>query len=159
MARLPIRRQPSRHFPHRDLTMAQWKFQLYPAQPNQIAVRFGMDQAAKAFERKVNDALRYPFGFHKVNKLCVCLGPSPYVRPHYKEALGVGDVHYADFSFARYVTQSHDERALELERITKHVFAWLVDNFEDANFVLVGAQNLGWSEFPLPKPKLPRRIA
>ena len=139
--------------------MAQWKFQLYPAQPNQIAVRFAMDDTAKAFERKVNDALRYPFGFHRVNKICICLGPSLGVRPHYREVLGVGDVHYPDFSFEQYRAQSCDERTSELERITKHVFTWLVANFDDANFVLVAARNLGWPEFPLPKPKLPRHTA
>lgn len=139
--------------------MAVWKFQLYPAQPDKIALRFAMDEPAKAFQRKVNDALRYPFGFHKVNKLCVCLGPSLAVRPHYKEVIGVGDVHFTDFSFAQYVAQSYDERTLELERVTKHVFGWLVANFDDANFVLVAARNLGWTEFPLPQPKLPRRKA
>jgi hypothetical protein len=45
-----------------------------------------------------------------------------------------------------------EQRALELERITKEVFAWLHANFDDANFVLVGAKNLGWSEFQEPKP-------
>ena len=139
--------------------MAVWKFQLYPAQPDKIALRFAMDEAAQAFELAVNDALRYPFGFHKMNKICVCLGPSLGIRPHYKEALGVGDVHYADFSFARYMAQSNEERTLELERITKHVFAWLVANFDDANFVLVAARNLGWTEFPLPQVTLPHRKA
>lgn len=139
--------------------MTVWKFQLYPAQPDQIALRFAMDETANALERKVNDALRYPFKFHKVNKLCVCLGPSLAVRPHYKEALGVGDVHYADFSFARYRALLRDERTLELEQITRHVFAWLVANFDDADFVLVAAKNLGWTEFSLPQPKLPRRNA
>lgn len=147
----------TRHATFPDVTMAVWKFQLYPAQPDRIGPRFAMDEPAEAFELKVNDALRYPFGFHKVNKLCVCLGPSLESRPHYKEALGVGDVHCADFSFERYVAQSTDGRTLELERVTKNVFAWLVANFDDANFVLVAARNLGWTEFPPPQLRLPRR--
>ena len=139
--------------------MAVWTFQVYPARLDKIALRFAMDDSAKAFELKVDDALRYPFGFHKVNKLRVCLGQSLAVRPHYKEALGVGDVRFTDFAFARYVAQSCNERTLELERVTKHVFGWLVANFDDANFVLVAARNLGWTEFPLPQPKLSRRKA
>ena len=137
--------------------MSVWKFQLYPAQPGQIAERFAMDAAAKAFESRVNAALRYPFSFHKVNKLCICLGPSTSSRQVYREQLGVADWHYPDFSYSNYLSLSPDERTLELERITKEVFSWLHEHFDDANFVLVGAKNLGWSEFPEPQPRARRR--
>ena len=138
--------------------MAVWKFQIYPAEPDQLGNRYSMDSAAKAFEKRVNDALRYPFGFHKVNKLCICLGPSKNERPLWKEALGVGDRHYPEFVFSRYLSLSPKERADELERITKDVFGWLLASFEDSNFVLIAAKNLGWSEIPEPvtKPSLHR---
>lgn len=139
--------------------MAVWKFQLYPSQPDQLGHRYSMDDSAKALERRVNDALRYPFGFHKVNKLCICLGPSVYDRPLWKEALGVGDRHYPEFEFIRYLSLSPKERSSELERITKEVFSWLLASFEDSNFVLVAAKNLGWSEFPEPAPKQKRNRA
>lgn len=136
--------------------MAVWKFQLYPSQPDHLGHRYSMDSAAKAFEKRVNDALRYPFGFHKVNKLCISLGPSREERPLWREVLGVGDRHYPEFAFSRYLGLSPMERTIELERITKEVFAWLLANFEDSNFVLVATKNLGWTEFPEPAAK-PRR--
>ena len=139
--------------------MSVWKFQLYPAQPDQLAKRFAVDAAAKAFEQRVNDALRLPFSFHKVNKLCICLGASKTPREVYREALGVADRHYPDFSCSHYLSLSVEERMLELERVTRDVFAWLHANFEDANFVLVGAKNLGWHEFPEPKLRVRRRTA
>jgi hypothetical protein len=139
--------------------MSVWKFQLYPAQPDRISKRFAMDAAAQAFESRVNAALRYPFAFHKVNKLCICLGPSTSPRADYREQLGVADRHYPDFSYSHYLSLSPDDRTQELERITKDVFAWFHANFDDANFVLVGAKNLGWSEFPEPQPKARRRTA
>ena len=138
--------------------MSVCKFQLYPAQPDPIAERFAMDAAAKAFESRVNAALRYPFSFHKVNKLCICLGPSTAARQVYREQLGVADRHCPDFSYSNYLNLSPGERTLELERITKEVFSWLHEHFDDANFVLVGAKNLGWSEFPAPQPRARRRI-
>jgi hypothetical protein len=139
--------------------MSVWKFQFYPAQPDQLGKRFALDATAKDFETRVNDALRYPFSFHKVNKLCICLGPSASPRPLYREALGVADRHYPDFSFSSYLKLLPEQRALELERITKEVFAWLHESFEDANFVLVGAKHLGWGEFQEPEPRLSRRKA
>ena len=106
-----------------------------------------MDAAAKAFQDKVNAALRYPFRFHKVNKLCICVGSSDRPRKDYRELLGVADKHYPDFDFHVYSALAQIERTQLLEKMTKDVFWWLLGNFDDADFVLTGANNLGWREF------------
>lgn len=135
--------------------MSVWKFQIYPAQPDRIGPRYSMDQAAKSFEDRVNAALRYPFRFHRINKLCICLGPSIGDRLEYKEMLGVADKHYPNFSYAEYLELSREERTRLLEMITRNVFHWILDNFEDSNFILIAAKNLGWEGFPDPRPREP----
>lgn len=130
--------------------MAQWKFQIYPAQPDLLGHKFAIDSTTQEFADQVNSALRYPFRFHKVNKLCICIGPSLTPRPEYKELLGVSDKHCPNFSLSEYVGLSAKQRTLRLEAITKEVFHWLLKNFDDANFILVGARNMGWLEFPAP---------
>ena len=109
-----------------------------------------MDPAAKKFEGAVNAAFRLPFRFHRISKLCICLGPSVHPRPEYLERLGVADKHYPDFSYAGYVAQSDEDRTKALDAITREVFLWMIQHFEDANFVLVAAKNLGWDGFPEP---------
>jgi hypothetical protein len=130
--------------------MSAWKFQIYPAQPDKIGPRFAMDAVARAFERRVNDAFRLPFRFHKLSKLCICLGPGQTSRPEYKEALGVVDMHYPSFSYSNYLSASDGDRTQMIEEATRSVCNRLLENFADANFVLVAAKNLGWKEFAEP---------
>ena len=61
-----------------------------------------MDADGAGVADEVNDALRYPFKFHKVNKIVVCLGEGPTREPDYIEQLGVGLKQWRDFDLASY---------------------------------------------------------
>ena len=124
--------------------MAQWKFQISPNEKDRISFGYGLDSVGKAFESRVNDALRYPFRFHKVNKLVIHLGRADVFKKDYEELLGVGLKHYPEFSYDDYIATSPEERERMLTTITKNVFRWLLAEFEDAQFVEKAAHNLGW---------------
>ena len=124
--------------------MAVWKFQLLPSRRDFLGIGFRMDEVGQAFEREVNDALRYPFNFHKVNKLVLELGPIDPPKKDYRELLGVAIKQCPCFDLERYKTMSDSERLQALRSQTIQVFEWLQANFEDAQFVEVGLRNLGW---------------
>jgi hypothetical protein len=124
--------------------MAQWKFQLCPNQKDSLALGYGLDPAGQAFENRVNDALKYPFRFHKVNKLVIRLGPTNPPEKDYVELLGVGLKQYPGFSYDDYLATSTQGREQILTTVTKDVFRWLLKRFEDSQFVERAARNLNW---------------
>ncbi len=124
--------------------MAQWKFQLCPNEKDRLGLGYRLDPIGQAFENRVNDALRYPFRFHKVNKLVIQLGPEEDVSKDYYEVLGVGLKQYPEFSYDEYLAASSQEREQILTAITKNVFRWLLAEFDDAQFVEKAAHNLSW---------------
>jgi len=128
--------------------MAQWKFQISPNETDIIGVRYRVDEVTQNFENKVNDALKYPFRFHKVNKLVLKLGPTEADYPDYHESSGVAIKQVPNFSAHAYIKLSDAEKETLLKKITLDCFYWILENFEDADFVTKGLINLGW---PLPK--------
>jgi hypothetical protein len=131
--------------------MSQWKFQLCPNEKNRLGVGFQLDPTGQAFEDRVNDALKYPFRFHRVNKIVIRLGPSDVREKDYVELLGVGQKQYPDFSCDQYLAASALEREQTLTAIVKDVFRWLLIEFEDSQFVEKAARNLGWWDLPSPR--------
>ncbi len=128
--------------------MSQWKFQISPNERNVIGVGYRMDNVAWTFEKKVNDALKYPFKFHKINKLVLKLGPSNVASPFYHEGpLGVAIKQVPDFSAEDYVKLSEQDKEQLLEKITIESFCWILENFEDADFIRKGLIKLDW---PIP---------
>jgi len=125
--------------------MAVWKFQLVPAQRDLLAVGFRMDAVGQAFEKTVNDALRYPFKFHKINKLVLELGATEPPKKDYIEALGVATKRCPHFNLERYKALPDAERVEALKYQTIQVFEWLQATYSDAQFVDVGLRNLGWA--------------
>ncbi|NRA30134.1 MAG: hypothetical protein HRU11_07705 [Parvularculaceae bacterium] len=103
-----------------------------------------MDDVGEEVERIVNDALRYPFHFHGINKIVVRLGPSPNNAPDYIELMGVAKKQYTAFSADEYVGLAEERRRRELILIVQSVFDWLLEEFEDAEFIKAAQQNLGW---------------
>jgi hypothetical protein len=132
--------------------MARWKFQLCPNEKGRLGVGYRLDPIGQAFEKRVNDALRYPFRFHRVNKLVICLGPTDARETDYIELLGVGQKQYPEFSYDHYIAASPQEREQMLTAITKDVFGWLLMQFEDSQFVEKAARNLDWLDLPSPRP-------
>ena len=129
--------------------MAQWKFQILPNERNIIGVGYRMDIISERFENKVNDALRYPFRFHKINKLVLKLGPSNVGSPDYYESpLGVAYKQVPEFSAKAYLKLSDEYKERQLQKITLESFYWILNNFDDAEFVNKGLINLGW---PIPE--------
>lgn len=124
--------------------MAQWKFQLCPHQKDVIGIGFRMDPIGQKVENEVNDALRYPFRFHGVNKIVVKLGKSPVDSPDYVEMAGVGVKQYPDFCAQSYLQKSDEERREELIQISKSVLGWFLHNFDDAEFARKAAERLEW---------------
>ena len=124
--------------------MAQWKFQILPNEKDRLSRGYGLDPIGQAFENRVNEALRYPFRFHKVNKLVIHLGPVNVYKEDYQELLGVAFKHYPEFSYEDYLAASPQEREQLLTDMTKDVFRWLLARFEDAQFVEKAALKLGW---------------
>ncbi len=130
-------------------TMAIWKFQLLPARPDFLGVGWRMDSAGQEFEKSVNDALRYPFRFHKINKLVLQLGLTEPPKQDYVELLGVAIKQCPRFNLEHYCGLSNQERLEVLRLQTTQVFAWLQATFPDAQFIDVGVRNLGWIANPL----------
>jgi hypothetical protein len=96
-------------------------------------------------ENEVNDALRYPFRFHKVNKIVLCLGPGQPNARDYVELLGVGHKQWPDFDLGAYVAMNEQEKVEALRSIVLATFDWLESNFDDAQFVAIGRKNLAWA--------------
>ncbi len=103
-----------------------------------------MDPVGQTVESEVNDALRYPFKFHGVNKIVVKLGKSPVESPDYVELLGVGVKQYPDFCAQSYLQKCEEGRREELVQISESVFGWLIHNFDDAEFARRAAERLEW---------------
>ena len=120
--------------------MSQWKFQLLPNEPGVIHVGYRMDAIGQKIEDEVNDALRYPLGFHGVNKIVLCLGQTATFEGNYVELGGVGQKQYDDFDASEYRGMSDDEKAKKIKGVVLETFDW----FEDAEFVKTGRKNLGW---------------
>lgn len=132
--------------------MAQWKFQLCPNEKDRLGSGYRLDPVGQAFENRVNDALKHPFRFHRVNKIVIRLGPTDARERDYVELLGVGQKQYPEFSYDHYIAASPQEREQMLMAITKGVFSWLLMKFEDSQFVEKAARNLGWLDLPSPRP-------
>lgn len=103
-----------------------------------------MDDACESVAQEVNDALRYPFNFHKVNKIVLCLGKSEIAAPDYIEQLGVGTKQCLDFDLDGYSNLSRQERVFAIRSVVLDTFSWLEGNFADAQFVSVARKNLYW---------------
>ena len=125
--------------------MAQWKFQIISNKSGAVGKRRLMDAVSKAVENEVNDALRYPFKFHKVNKIVVCLGPGEPNAPDYIEMSGVGLKQWPNFDLDAYARMSEQGKIEALRSVVLTTFLWLERNFEDAHFVSVGRENLSWA--------------
>lgn len=128
--------------------MARWKFQIISNQPGFIANGRLMDAACNSVADEVNDALRYPFRFHRVNKIVVCLGDGPAREPDYVEQLGVGLKQWRDFDLASYQALDTPGRIRAIRDVTLRTFDWLEGNFDDAQFVAIGRRNLSWAQAP-----------
>jgi hypothetical protein len=126
--------------------MAQWKFQLCPNEKDSLGKGFRIDPIGQGVEDEVNDALRYPFKFHGVNKLVIRLGPAARSCKDYIEHAGVGTKQYPSFSSAEYLNASDGEKRIIMEDITKDVFRWILAEFDDVEFVHKAIANLGWSD-------------
>lgn len=103
-----------------------------------------MDSVGEVIESAINDALRYPFKFHGVNKIVVRLGASPIKTPDYIEMEGVGKKQFPEFNPQAYLALKEAQRQECLIAIAKSVFQWLTQNFEDADFARSAAERLNW---------------
>ncbi len=125
--------------------MAQWKFQLCPNEKDVIGIGYRMDTVGQAVENEINDALRYPFKFHRVNKIVVMLGKSPVNSTDYSEVGGVGTKQYPAFDAHQYMALNDAQRRDCLVAIAQSVFQWLIENFDDADFAVAAADRLNWN--------------
>jgi hypothetical protein len=117
-----------------------------PNQRDIVAGGFRMDPVGEAVEREVNGALPYPFKFHKVNKIVVCLGPAPTSEKDYDEVLGVGLKQWPEFNLQQYLSLSETEKISALRLVVAQTFDWLVKTFPDAQFAETAKARLGWSD-------------
>ena|SRR5271166_390267 len=127
------------------MAASRWKFQIKPNQRDVVARGFRMDAVGEAVEREVNGALSYPFRFHKVNKIVVCLGPDPASEKDYVEVLGVGLKQWPEFNLKHYLSLSETEKTSALRHVVTQTFDWLVNTFPDAQFVEAAKVRLGWT--------------
>ena len=126
--------------------MAQWKFQLCPNEKDSLGIGFRVDPVAQAVEDEINDALRYPFKFHGVNKIVVRFGPPATPCKDYVEQLGVGIKQYPNFSTSDYLAASDEEKRAIMEDISRDVFRWLLAEFDDTEFAHKAISNMGWND-------------
>lgn len=125
--------------------MSVWKFQVIANEPNVVGLKRLMDDVANSVAEEVNDALRYPFEFHKVNKIVLCLGKGTTDEKEYKELLGVGHKQWPDFDLHAYAEMAEAEKIEAIRAVVLDTFRWLEDNFVDAQFVSIGRRNLKWA--------------
>jgi hypothetical protein len=128
--------------------MSQWKFQIISNRQGFLAKGRLMDPVCAGVADEVNDALRYPFKFHMVNKIVVCLGEGPMQEPDYIEQLGVGLKQWRDFDLDSYQKLDSPARIAAIREVTLRTFEWLERNFDDAQFVAIGRKNLAWAQMP-----------
>jgi hypothetical protein len=128
--------------------MAQWKFQITSNRPDFIAKGRLMDSVCDGVAGEVNDALRYPFKFHKVNKIVVRLGEGPVQEPDYVEQLGVGLKQWRDFDLDSYQKLDAPAKIAAIRNVVLRTFEWLEQTFDDAQFVAIGRMNLAWAQVP-----------
>lgn len=124
--------------------MPQWKFQLLPNEKDVVEKGYRMDSVGEAVEGKVNDALRYPFRFHGVNKLVLCLGRNPRFVDDYNELLGVAQKQCSNFDLRKYVNMNEAQKKDALVHAITESFAWFEANFEDVEFIEKAKKNLRW---------------
>lgn len=125
--------------------MSVWKFQLVAAAKGVVGPGFVIDPVGEAFAKTVNDALRYPFKFHKVNKLVLKLGQAESSEKDYIETLGVAIKWCPQFDLVNYKALPNSEKIAALEAQTIQVFGWFKRTFPDAQIIDVGLKNLGWT--------------
>jgi len=128
------------------MAASYWKFQIKPNQRDVVARGFRMDAVGEAVEREINKALPYPFKFHKINKIVICLGAAPEGEKDYLELLGVGLKQWPEFNLQHYLSLSEAEKTWALRRAVTQTFEWLVETFPDAQFVETAKRHLGWAE-------------
>lgn len=107
-----------------------------------------MDSVCDAVADEVNDALRYPFKFHKVNKIVLCLGEGPIKEADYVEQLGVGLKQWREFDLDWYRQQDSSGKIDALRIVVRDTFDWLESTFNDAQFVAIARRNLSWAQVP-----------
>jgi hypothetical protein len=127
------------------MAASRWKFQIKPNQRDVVARGFRMDAVGEAVEREVNEALPYPFKFHKVNKIVICLGPAPADEKDYVELLGIGLKQWPEFNLQHYLSLSEAEKTWALKRAVTQTFEWLVETFPDAQFAETAKRHLIWA--------------
>ena len=137
--------------------MSQWKFQIISNRPDFIAKGRLMDEVCDTVANEVNSALRYPFKFHKVNKIVICLGRGRISEPDYVEQLGVALKQWPDFDLDGYKEMDSNAKINALQSVVLTTFDWIESNFHDAQFVAIGRQNLTWQEPRPPTSALVRR--
>jgi hypothetical protein len=137
--------------------MAQWKFQIISNRPGFIGKGRLMDSVCDAVADEVNDALRYPFKFHKVNKIVLCLGEGPIKEADYVEQLGVGLKQWREFDLDWYRQQDSSGKIDALRTVVRDTFDWLESTFNDAKFVAIARRNLSWAQVPR-SPSLERAL-
>lgn len=125
--------------------MSAWKFQIIANEEDIAGQRSHMDPTGKELEDEVNDALRYPFKFHKVNKIVLCLGKKEGEEGDYAERLGVGLKQWPNFDLHAYVRMTDEDKIEALRAIVIETFDWLEANFDDAHFVSIARKNLTWA--------------
>lgn len=103
-----------------------------------------MDSVGQIVENEINDACRYPFKFHGVNKVVIKLDQPPVDTPDYVELAGVGKKQIPQFNLQFYLAMTELQRRKELIATAKSVFKWLIENFEDADFARLAAERLDW---------------
>jgi hypothetical protein len=122
----------------------RWKFQIRPNQRDIVALGFRMDTVGERVEREVNAVLPYPFKFHRVNKIVVCLGVSLADEKDYIEQLGVGLKQWLEFDLRAYVASIEAEKIQMLRCAIRGTFDWLEKSFSDAQFVAIAKNRLDW---------------
>lgn len=124
--------------------MSVWKFQILPARPGILGERYQIDKTIRTLADEVNDALRYPFRFHKVNKIVIKLGECD--EPDYIEALGVGIKQYKEFDLSGYLLLEESEKERVVKKAILDTLNWLIEGFDDSTCFLNAKKRLNWNE-------------
>jgi len=126
-----------------------WKFQISPNETGIIGPRHRMDEIYNEFQEEVNSALKLPFRFQNIVKLVLKFGPSDIDTLDF--AIGSSRVaikQMPHYSAMDYVGRSDEDRRAFLKDMTLEAFYWLLDTYDDADFIVKGLNTLGW---PLPE--------
>ena len=93
----------------------------------------------------MNALLQHKFGFHRISKLVVRLGPKEGQKD-YHEGFGVAHKYYPNFDTIIYKSLSPEGKRSVMRNIVLEVFDWLISNFEDAQCFEKAKRDLGWAE-------------